>query len=333
MYSSAGFNESSRSWFGFGLNLTTPPVSHTGPAEISFTPDNMAVVVSNKGANPPLFYVPMASGVLGTTSVNSTIFGNVPFGFTWDPTDGSIILTDAAPFVVSGGGVQVIQVNSSMITELLPNFFLLEQNATCWVSRSAMSGYFFGANAASSSVTMFSRSGTNLTILDSFVIDGAASVDNTVVSVGGQDILLQLSGTQQIFVVFVSGGNLSLWQTVSLGTNHTAGIVAYVVGGSTTSTSSTSSSTMTSGVTSSVTTTSSSTNATSSATGSTTSSSNSTSSSSTNSTSASSTNSTGSTTSSSTTSSSTSSSSTSSTSDTSILVISVLLSLFALFLF
>jgi len=122
MYSSAGFNESSRSWFGFGLNLTTPPVSHTGPAEISFTPDNMAVVVSNKGANPPLFYVPMASGVLGTTSVNSTIFGNVPFGFTWDPTDGSIILTDAAPFVVSGGGVQVIQVNSSMITELLPNF-------------------------------------------------------------------------------------------------------------------------------------------------------------------------------------------------------------------
>jgi len=292
----------------------------------------MAVVVSNKGANPPLFYVPLASGVLGTTSVNSTIFGNVPFGFTWDPTDGSIILTDAAP-LGNFGGVQVIQVNSSMITELLPNFFLLEQNATCWVSRSAMSGYFFGANAASSSVTMFSRSGTNLTILDSFVIDGAASVDNTVVSVGGQDILLQLSGTQQIFVVSVSGGNLSLWQTVSLGTNHTAGIVAYVVGGSTTSTSSTSSSTMTSGVTSSVTTTSSSTNATSSATGSTTSSSNTTSSSSTNSTSASSTNNTGSTTSSSTTSSSTSSSSTSSTSDTSILVISVLLSLFALFLF
>lgn len=67
-YSSSGLEMLDGTNRSLGLNLTTPPAFHTGPAQISFTPDGDGVVVSIKTANPhTLFYYTFnSSGVCFT---------------------------------------------------------------------------------------------------------------------------------------------------------------------------------------------------------------------------------------------------------------------------
>jgi len=223
-YNSSGFGTAT-SFFSLGLNLTNPPVSHTGPAQISFTPDNSALVVTNKGANPPLFVIKyLDNGTVGaSTSSNSSFGGGVPFAFVWD-TDGTMVLVDPAPYGTTGG-VDLVTFNTTSINFLLPSFFLFNQNATCWISKSAYTGYFYGADAGSASAVQFSRSGNNITQMSVVSLPGSAPIDNTVVSVGGQDYLIQLSGTNQLFVVLTS--TMTIVQTVNLGTSHAAGIATY----------------------------------------------------------------------------------------------------------
>jgi len=217
-----------------GLTLTTPPVSHTGPAQISFTPDNKAIVVSIKGANPPVVLFDQLNN--GTTiSASLPILGMVPFGFTWD-TDGTMVLTDAAP-VGTFGGIQLVSVDTAKVnlTFLLGNYFLLTQNATCWITRSNTIGHFYGANAASSSVAEVSRSGNTLTLVNVYTINGAKPLDNTVVTVGNQDYLLQLSATQQIFVLKLTSGSATLIQNVTLASSYASGIATYTPAATTSS--------------------------------------------------------------------------------------------------
>jgi len=108
----------------------------------------------------------------------------------------------------------------------LSSYFLLSQNATCWISRSASTGFFYGSNAASASLTKISRSGNIITEISSLQITGAKPIDNAVVTLNNQDYVLQLSASEQIFVVSV-GNTMNLIQTVNLQAAYAGGIAIY----------------------------------------------------------------------------------------------------------
>jgi hypothetical protein len=94
----------------FNLNLTTPPVFHTGPAQVQFVPDGSGVVVSIKSADPPLLLWTITNGALASTPVATSVLGNVPFGFEFDTDNTTIVITDPAPTgSFSGVGLITIQ--------------------------------------------------------------------------------------------------------------------------------------------------------------------------------------------------------------------------------
>jgi len=229
----------------FGLNLTNPPVSHTGPAQISFTADGLGLVVSNKGANPPLFLYSFSNNVVSTNATQSAAIGMVPFGFTFD-MDGTVVLTDAAPVGTNGGLMLVgVSTGNNSLTYLLGQFFLLpNQNAACWVTRSPQTGHFYVSNAASGSVTEVSRNGNILAVVNNYALNNSKPIDSAIASVNGQDYFFQLSASQQIYPLKLgSNGTVVQLPIVSVNANHTGGIATFVPTATTSTTSQTTSQT------------------------------------------------------------------------------------------
>jgi len=227
-YSAAGF-AALGNFIPLGLTLKTPPATGTGPAQISFTFDNMGVVVTNKGGTPPIFVFELASGVV-IGNVTATKLGKIPSGFVFD-TDGTMVLTDDPP---TGGGIELLTVNDAVlpptIAYLLPVYFLIGANGTSYISRSPSIGHFYVANTLAFSVTEISRSGTTLTVVNSYPLTGLQPIDNTVVTLNGQDFLLQLSANQQIDVLQLVAGTATVIQTVAInGVAFPAGLATYVV--------------------------------------------------------------------------------------------------------
>jgi len=213
----------------FGLTLTTPPVSHTGPAQISFTKDGTGIVVSIKGANPPILLWSISNGVPSANPVNSTQLGNVPFGFTFD-TDGTMVLTDAAP-VGTTGGIELVALNTATlsVTFLLPAFFLIPtQNAACWISWSPLTGHFYASNSASSSISEISRTGTTLAVVNTYQFAATKPLDTWVQTINGKDYLFAFSGTGKIVVFSLTPGSATILDTITIANSPNGfGVTAY----------------------------------------------------------------------------------------------------------
>jgi len=180
-----------------GLSLTNPPISHTGPGQVSFTPDCKALVITVKTATPPVMaYSIDSNGNTGANPVQSTVMGMVPFAFVFD-TDGSIVLVDAGPTGTYSGIIDLtITTNPSAlaVSFLTTNYYLIvNQSASCWISRDSQSEDFFVANAGSKMITQISRSTTTFTVINEYNI-GLGITDNTVGTVGSNNFLYQLSG-------------------------------------------------------------------------------------------------------------------------------------------
>jgi len=187
-----------------GLVLTNPPLTHTGPGEVSFLPSGKGVAISIKTATPPIMvYSVDPTGMTGAVPTVSPVLGNVPFAFVFD-TDGSIVLVDAAANGVYSGIIDMTVNASLSISLLTPGYFIIpNQKAACWISW-ATGGEFFAANAGTMNISVLTRSGTTFTVVTTIPI-GFGITDNVVGSVNGSPFLYQLSGAaKSIFVISVA---------------------------------------------------------------------------------------------------------------------------------
>jgi len=231
-FSSTGLTAISGSDRSFGLALTTPPVTHTGPAQIAFTPDGSALIISIKGLNPPVYLYTFSSGTVGTTAVKSSNNGMVNFGFTFD-VDGTIVLVDAAPYG-NNSGVIYLTWSASSLSFTTSNYFLIgSENAACWIQRSSATGHFYIANAASAAITEMSRSGNMMNVIAEYPLGaGVGPSDLAIVSLGSQDYLyINEGGVKMINAMKLVSGAATSIQTISSGTGaNPSGLAAYLVG-------------------------------------------------------------------------------------------------------
>jgi len=234
-YSSAGLVVLPAQNRPLNIKLTTPPAFHTGPAQISFTPDGKGLVVSNKGANPPLILFTYSNRMISSSFVTTANLGMVSFGFAFD-TDGTIVIVDAAP-VGTFGGVELVSIAYSpaaTISFLLQSYYLLPDHAACWVERAPKNGLFYVINAGSNNISVVSRSGSTLTWVTDVPSQLTGPTDNAIATIGGTDYLFVEAKGQNITVFSLGGSSPTFVQLVSLQPTSAVGngVAVYVGKGS-----------------------------------------------------------------------------------------------------
>jgi 6-phosphogluconolactonase len=118
-----------------------------GPAQVSFTPDGNALVVTEKASSTIDTYAVGPDGVAGAPAVSPSA-GGTPFGFDFD-NRGHLLVSEAAgsasSYAVGGGGANVI--SGAVATH---------QGAPCWLVASKNGKYAYTANAAAGTISGFS---------------------------------------------------------------------------------------------------------------------------------------------------------------------------------
>jgi 6-phosphogluconolactonase (cycloisomerase 2 family) len=175
-----------------------------GPAQIEFSPNGRALVVTEKATNQIVSYRVGRNGWVSEGEVSPSS-GETPFGFEFDPR-GRIVVSEAfggAPEagVVSTyglGGGQAIAIDTEATT----------QTAACWIAITEDGSYVYTTNTGSNSVTSFRLNHDgSLTLLGQTAV-GAAPID--VDFSDGDQYLYVLNGADDSISVLASGGDGSL---------------------------------------------------------------------------------------------------------------------------
>jgi hypothetical protein len=175
-----------------GLNPNAAPQFTNTPGQVSFSPDGSQLIVTTKanGDDIDVFGV-QPDGTLSATPVVNAEPGAVPFAVTFDQAGNLVVAeagTDAlATFALSPSG-SVTQLDTAATG----------QAATCWVTPA--DGLLFASNAGSGSVSGFTDTGGNLTLLgqtstDAGTVDSAATPNGRFlyVQTGGNGIVDEFS--------------------------------------------------------------------------------------------------------------------------------------------
>jgi len=130
----------------------------SGPAQVGFTPDGGALVVTEKSSNTIDTYAIGPDGRAGPPVVSPSA-GGTPFGFDFD-NRGHLLVSEAAgsasSYALSGAGAAVI--SGAVATH---------QGAPCWLVTSKNARYAYTANAASGTISGFAvAQDGSLTLLD-----------------------------------------------------------------------------------------------------------------------------------------------------------------------
>jgi 6-phosphogluconolactonase len=137
----------------------------SGPAQISFTPNGKALVVTEKTSSTIDAYVVGEDGIAGEPVVNRAV-GGTPFGFDFD-RHGDVLTSNATG---SASSYDLARDGTlSVVSGAVPTF----QGAPCWLVASRNGKYAYTANAASGTISGLSvaHDGT-LTLLDADGING-----------------------------------------------------------------------------------------------------------------------------------------------------------------
>jgi 6-phosphogluconolactonase (cycloisomerase 2 family) len=122
-------------------------VGSAGPAQISFTPDGAALVVTEKASSTIDTYAVGSDGRAGAPVVSPSS-GGTPFGFDFD-NRGHLLVSNAtgsaSSYAVSAAGAGVI--SGAVATH---------QGAPCWLVSSKNGHYAYTANAAAGTISGFS---------------------------------------------------------------------------------------------------------------------------------------------------------------------------------
>lgn len=218
------------------LTLTTPPAFHTGPAQISFSPDGKALIVAIKNTTPRLegpsvylFTTPLTAATCASV-VTAGPQGNVPFGFAID--NNYVVLTDAAPFGGNGGVIPLSYTSNSI--SYAANFTVLNNAlATCWAIWNPNTGLFYTANSQSASISSLSRAGSTMSMIASYTagtgnvtIEGSLT-DMIIATLDGKDYLYVSAGNH--VHAYQLGTAPGIMQSMSTPAVKNSGMASYVM--------------------------------------------------------------------------------------------------------
>lgn len=172
----------------------------TGPAQISFSPDGSALVVTEKGTNLIDVYTVDRHGLAeGPTSYTSP--GTLPFGFAFGKRE-QLFVSEAV-----SGTVSSYQLDDDGTLQIISPAVATNQAAACWVVVTNNGRFAYTTNAASGSISGFhiDHNGT-LELLDA---DGRTGVTGD----GSAPIDMALSGNSRFLYALGSGnGTISAFR-------------------------------------------------------------------------------------------------------------------------
>jgi 6-phosphogluconolactonase (cycloisomerase 2 family) len=201
---------------------STRPLSGTGvgPAQVSFTPDGQALLVTEKDSNSISAYaVENNGGTTGPMVHNS--YGETPFGFAFTGR-GVAVISEAAGGAMAAGTASSYsveprrngQIRLDLVSGSVPDY----QAAPCWVVI-AFDRYAYVSNTASNSVTSYRVSPNGkLNRLDAIAgYTGAGSAPADMALSQGDAYLYVLNGANDSFSVFAveADGDLTFHQNLT----------------------------------------------------------------------------------------------------------------------
>lgn len=212
-------------------SLTTPPASHTGPGQISFTPDGSGIILIDKTPptvnQPPYLLYSVNAGTNTPSSMPvavSGVSGAVNFAGAFDAS-GSFVVADAT----FGVNILTYSTGSSPSLTLGSWVSVAPGMAPCWIEYSPQLNHFFTGNAASQTLTEVAKANGTLTIINQISV-GYSLTDIAIASVGSQDFLYVNGGGSQMIGGFKLGSTTTMIQNISAPTttHHSTGLAVFV---------------------------------------------------------------------------------------------------------
>lgn len=134
---------------------STRPLSgaSVGPAQVQFTPNGNALVVTEKGTNSIDTYLVDAHGLVSGPNTQASAAAT-PFGFTFDKRQ-NLIVTDALGGAPGASGLSSSDISKSgKLTPITP-FLLDTQTAACWVVATDNGRYAYTTNTGSNTISTY----------------------------------------------------------------------------------------------------------------------------------------------------------------------------------
>lgn len=151
-----GFNRKGRI---IALSGSNRPLSSdmAGPAQISFSPDGRALIVTEKATNTITSYAVNQYGRAGSPQFFPSA-GQTPFGFSFG-NDNIFYVSEAAGGAANASTVSAYYVNSSGAVSLVNGPFATNGSAACWVAATLSGKMLFATNTAGDDISSLSVSG------------------------------------------------------------------------------------------------------------------------------------------------------------------------------
>jgi 6-phosphogluconolactonase (cycloisomerase 2 family) len=173
----------------------------TGPAQVGFSDDGDAIVVTEKATNLVLGYPVAGNGRIGAPIITASP-GQTPFGFAFNRRN-RLVVTEAwggaagASTVSSYRFVPSDPAQPITVSAAVPD----TQGAACWVSITPNGRYAFVANTSSQSISSYRIAGNGRVELVAAVagLTGAGSAPaDTAISAGGRHLFVRNGATHTI---------------------------------------------------------------------------------------------------------------------------------------
>jgi hypothetical protein len=186
-----------------GLTNTTPPFFLDAPGEVGFTPDGRKLIVVTKDSGSNIDVFPLHFfGLPSASPVVTAAADPIPFGFTFDSA-GHLVVTEAATsdltsYVVNSDGTLTVIGSAGD-----------GQGALCWVTEA--DGYFYGSNAASADVSLFSENASGAPqLLAGVAASTVAGSTDSAASSDGRFLYIEQGGADTVFEYRIGlGGSLT----------------------------------------------------------------------------------------------------------------------------
>lgn len=182
-----------------------------GPAQIEFSPDGRALVVTEKATNQIVAFRVGRHGWVSEGVVSSSA-GETPFGFEFD-NRGRLVVSEAFGGAPGAGVVSTYAIGAGGATAL--DTEETDQTAACWIAITENGAYVYTTNTGSDNVTAF-----RLNHDGSLTVLGHTAVGDSPIDVDfsdGDHYLYVLNGSDDSISVLSSGpgGSLSTVETVT----------------------------------------------------------------------------------------------------------------------
>ncbi|MGE5249630.1 MAG: lactonase family protein [Bacteroidota bacterium] len=195
-----------------------------GLAQISFTPDGAALVVTEKATNLIDTYL-LTNGAAGAPVTHPSA-GMTPFGFAFNKR-GILVVSEAFGGAPGGSALSSYAVSGNNVTLVSPSVWTT-QTAACWVAIPRNGKFAYTTNAGSASISSYriARNGS-LTLMNPVAgVTGAGAVD--MAFSGSSSFLYALGSAGHTISMFAmqAGGSLAALGSIGVPAG-VAGLAAY----------------------------------------------------------------------------------------------------------